>query len=244
MGDLVRLPWTTVATVHYLDDYRASQWLSAERLHAVRLAALRRLVWHCFLNVPFHAAAIARTLGARRIERIASPEELPVSRAAVRRADPAAFRSRGGEPTAAVGYTAGGRGVPQPVFATAEAMARRAAVRQRCEEWSGLRFDPGAPPFSWYTAAEVGVIAAPCAGARGVHLLADHLLVEIVDELGRAVPVGEIGGVLVTDLHNYAAPYLRHELGDRGRLLDRACPCGRALPLFELARRAWVEERR
>jgi phenylacetate-CoA ligase len=95
----------------------------------------------------------------------------------------------------------------------------------------------GVPLYSWYIAAEVGVIAAPCERAVGLHVQADHLLVEVVDEHGRPLPDGESGRILVTDLHNEAAPYLRHELGDIGRLLPDRCPCGRALPLLELVGR-------
>ena len=44
-----------------------------------------------------------------------------------------------------------------------------------------------------------------------------------------------IGRLLVTDLHEYAAPWLRQDLGHRGRLLSDPCLCGRSLPLLELS---------
>jgi phenylacetate-coenzyme A ligase PaaK-like adenylate-forming protein len=43
---------------------------------------------------------------------------------------------------------------------------------------------------------------------------------------------------LVTDLYNYAAPYLRHDLGNLGRLAPTACGCGRSLPLLDVVGRA------
>ena len=92
----------------------------------------------------------------------------------------------------------------------------------------------GAPLYSWYAAAETGVIASPCESTRGTHVHADHLLVEIVDVDDRPVAVGTTGRIVVTDLFNQAAPYLRHELGDVGRFLEERCACGRALPLIEL----------
>ena len=98
----------------------------------------------------------------------------------------------------------------------------------------------GARLTHFYAAAEVGVVAATCDRApspTAMHVNADHLLVEIVDGRGQPAPPGAEGRVLVTDLHNYAAPYLRYELGDVGRLLPHGCPCGRSLPLVEVTGR-------
>jgi phenylacetate-CoA ligase len=37
----------------------------------------------------------------------------------------------------------------------------------------------------------------------------------------------------VTDLHNFAMPFLRYRNGDLAIASDRVCPCGRGLPLIE-----------
>ncbi len=64
------------------------------------------------------------------------------------------------------------------------------------------------------------------------HVNAEHVLVEIVDEQGRAVLPGEIGKVLVTTLENRLAPLVRYEIGDYAVAGDGNCPCGRTLPLI------------
>jgi len=69
------------------------------------------------------------------------------------------------------------------------------------------------------TAPEVGLVAATCDAGR-LHIPADHLIVEILDD-----------DVLVTDLGNHAAPYLRHRLPLRGQL--GRCSCGLAFPTLE-----------
>jgi len=53
-----------------------------------------------------------------------------------------------------------------------------------------------------------------------------------VNDEGRPVPVGEEGRILVTNLHNYAMTFIRYETGDVGVISDKACPCGRGLPLL------------
>jgi phenylacetate-CoA ligase len=41
---------------------------------------------------------------------------------------------------------------------------------------------------------------------------------------------------VVTDLHNYATPFLRYRNGDLAVASDRQCACGRGLPLIEEVR--------
>ena len=65
-----------------------------------------------------------------------------------------------------------------------------------------------------------------------MHVTADNLYVEILVDGCPALP-GETGEVVVTDLHNYAMPFLRYRNGDLATASDRQCPCGRGLPLIE-----------
>src|SRR5207237_7443085 len=44
---------------------------------------------------------------------------------------------------------------------------------------------------------------------------------------------GEAGSIVITDLSNFGMPLIRYQVGDVGVLSDRACPCGRGLPLLE-----------
>lgn len=91
----------------------------------------------------------------------------------------------------------------------------------------------GSRPFNTYAATETGIIAADCGRHAGLHLMEDLVMVEIVDERGRAVPPGTTGArALVTNLANRTQPLIRLELGDLLTLSPDPCPCGRPFPLL------------
>jgi len=87
-----------------------------------------------------------------------------------------------------------------------------------------------APVFASYGSREFKLIAMEC-DRGGLHLSADNLYVEILRHGQPAAP-GELGQVIVTDLHNYGMPFIRYELGDLATTRADACPCGRGLPLL------------
>jgi phenylacetate-CoA ligase len=62
------------------------------------------------------------------------------------------------------------------------------------------------------------------------HVNAEHVIVEIVDEEGRAVAPGKLGRVIVTTLHNRVMPLIRYEIGDYAFAAENGCRCGRTLP--------------
>jgi len=62
------------------------------------------------------------------------------------------------------------------------------------------------------------------------HINAEHVIVEVVGDDGRASPPGTMGRVLVTTLENHLMPLVRYEIGDYAIATDRACACGRTLP--------------
>jgi phenylacetate-CoA ligase len=98
-----------------------------------------------------------------------------------------------------------------------------AALREECLATLGV------PLTDLYSAQEVGVIGLQCPGSGLLHAQAEHLLVEVLDAQGRPCREGEVGQVVVTDLHNFAMPLIRYALRDwaeRGPV----CPCGRGLP--------------
>jgi phenylacetate-CoA ligase len=66
-----------------------------------------------------------------------------------------------------------------------------------------------------------------------MHVLADAVVVELLDANGRQVPPGETGEIVVTDLYSHEAPFLRYATGDLAAWSLRPCPCGRVLPLLE-----------
>ena len=89
----------------------------------------------------------------------------------------------------------------------------------------------GAPVFETYGSREFMLMAAQCERRQGLHVTAEHLIVEVVDDDGQPVPDGTEGRVVVTDLFNYAMPFVRYANGDRAVAGGR-CECGRGLPLL------------
>ena len=89
----------------------------------------------------------------------------------------------------------------------------------------------GVPLVDMYSAEEVGYIALQCPRHEHYHVQAESLVVEILDERGQACPPGQVGRVVVTDLHNFAMPLIRYDIGDYAEL-GPACACGRGLPVL------------
>jgi phenylacetate-CoA ligase len=87
------------------------------------------------------------------------------------------------------------------------------------------------PVFDIYGSSETKEIAWECP-AGGMHLNADVVRVEIIDDDGRTAPEGAEGHIVATSLVNHAMPLLRYRLGDRGSLLPGRCACGLAFPLL------------
>ncbi|MBM3267813.1 MAG: phenylacetate--CoA ligase family protein [Candidatus Sericytochromatia bacterium] len=91
-----------------------------------------------------------------------------------------------------------------------------------------------------YGAVDTGLMGFQCPRCQGAehHLLDTHAILEIVDpETLAPVPVGEPGLILCTVLDRLLMPVLRYSIGDMGRWLDGACPCGLPERRFELLRR-------
>jgi phenylacetate-CoA ligase len=107
------------------------------------------------------------------------------------------------------------------------------ALRARCRErW-------GVPIIDVYSAQEVGVIATECPETGLYHVQQESLLVEVLDDAGRPCEPGQVGRVVVTDLHNFAMPLVRYVIGDRAEV-GPACSCGRGLATLS---RIWGRER-
>jgi phenylacetate-CoA ligase len=90
----------------------------------------------------------------------------------------------------------------------------------------------GCETYSHYCSFELHPIAVECPTHSGHHISAENVIVEIVNDEGEIVPAGEEGRILLTNLHNYAMPFIRYDIGDRGVLATQDCPCGRGLPLL------------
>jgi phenylacetate-CoA ligase len=90
----------------------------------------------------------------------------------------------------------------------------------------------GCDTYSFYGAREAHLIAFECFEHSGHHMAAENVIVEIADAQGSPVPVGVEGRILITNLQNYAMPFIRYDIGDIGTASDEICPCGRGLPLL------------
>ena len=82
----------------------------------------------------------------------------------------------------------------------------------------------GCPAFETYGSREFMLMASECPAHQGLHVSAENLILEV------DAPRGQVGELLVTDLHNYAQPFIRYRGGDLASWLPGPCPCGRSLP--------------
>src|SRR5580698_8888194 len=89
----------------------------------------------------------------------------------------------------------------------------------------------GCPVANGYGGRDSGFIAHECPQG-GMHLMADAVVTQIVDEAGQPVAPGELGEIVVTDLYSQEFPFLRYRTGDAGALATHSCSCGRPLPLL------------
>jgi phenylacetate-CoA ligase len=89
------------------------------------------------------------------------------------------------------------------------------------------------PVTNRYGCEEVGLIASECEIHRGMHVNAEHVVVEFVRDDNSWAEPGEEGRIVVTDLVNHGMPLIRYVVGDLGVPSGRTCACARGLPLME-----------
>lgn len=82
-----------------------------------------------------------------------------------------------------------------------------------------------------YGGRDAGFIAHECPSG-GMHLMAEDILVELIDLQGRPVPVGQPGEIVVTHMGTRDFPFVRYRTGDVAVMDDRPCACGRGLPML------------
>ncbi|MBN1856333.1 MAG: phenylacetate--CoA ligase family protein [Dehalococcoidia bacterium] len=88
----------------------------------------------------------------------------------------------------------------------------------------------GTEPFSKYSSFENYDIAMECDAHAGMHVAAEDLVVEVVDDEGKPLEPGRLGRVLVTNLHEYGFPLIRYDTADESSFVMGVCACGRSLP--------------
>jgi phenylacetate-CoA ligase len=89
----------------------------------------------------------------------------------------------------------------------------------------------GVPLKEAYSCDEAGYLAMQCPDNEVLHVQAENVLLEVVDDAGRPCEAGEVGRVIVTSLHNFATPVIRYDLGELGSF-GAPCACGRGLPVI------------
>lgn len=85
--------------------------------------------------------------------------------------------------------------------------------------------------FNSYGCREVMLIASECEKHSGMHINIDHLVAESVNNKGDVVK-NVTGELSITDLHNYAMPFIRYKNEDLVSINETQCSCGRGLPIM------------
>ena len=88
------------------------------------------------------------------------------------------------------------------------------------------------PVRNLYSSREGGYMASSCPSGAGLHVHAENILVEVLDEDDRPCLPGQTGRLVLTSLHSYLIPFVRYDILDEVTLGTEPCPCGRGLPLW------------
>jgi phenylacetate-coenzyme A ligase PaaK-like adenylate-forming protein len=121
-----------------------------------------------------------------------------------------------------------GRLAIHPLSITSGSEGLEPAVRRSIAEAFGC------PVRDLYGASEFPAIAFECLHER-LHVNADWVILEPVDDQYRSVPAGVPSRTaLVTNLANRVAPILRYDLGDSITLGTEPCSCGSRLPTIRV----------
>ncbi|AKX93266.1 phenylacetate-coenzyme A ligase [Moorella thermoacetica] len=74
-------------------------------------------------------------------------------------------------------------------------------------------------------------VGIECQEKNGLHIFADHFLIEIIDPVtGKQLPPGQRGELVITSLTKEALPVIRYRTRDITSLIPGPCPCGRTHP--------------
>jgi phenylacetate-CoA ligase len=115
---------------------------------------------------------------------------------------------------------------PRAVFTSSEVLTQE--TRRRIVQAWGERL------FNQYAATECGSLAAECDHHRGMHLMEDLVIFEVVDQDNRPVPPGVYGDkLLISVLESRTQPLIRYELSDSVRLSPDPCPSGHPFRLVD-----------
>lgn len=100
------------------------------------------------------------------------------------------------------------------------------SLREACRETLGVAIE------DVYSSQELGYIALQCPVSGQFHVMAESVLVEVLDAAGNPCAPGETGRLVISSLHNFAMPLIRYELRDHATV-GEPCACGRTLPTLK-----------
>lgn len=120
-------------------------------------------------------------------------------------------------------FAGAGRRVPglRAVLSVGESVSPE--LRAACREVLGV------PIEDVYSSQELGYIALQCPVSGQYHVMAESLLVEVLDDAGLPCAPGATGRLVISSLHNMAMPLIRYAVGDMATV-GEPCACGRKLP--------------
>jgi phenylacetate-CoA ligase len=87
--------------------------------------------------------------------------------------------------------------------------------------------------FDYYALAERVVFSSECERHEGHHLAMEYGVAEVADRQGYPVPLGAVGKLIGTSLHNMAMPLIRYVTNDMTSLREKRCSCGRGLKIMD-----------
>ncbi len=96
------------------------------------------------------------------------------------------------------------------------------------EAWNAKCFDHAG-------ASEVGAHSFECqAQPNGTHIIESEFIAEVIDPAtGQAVPEGEAGELVITNLGRIGYPIIRYRTGDLVKMNRKPCDCGRTFGRFD-----------
>jgi len=86
----------------------------------------------------------------------------------------------------------------------------------------------GVPNYASYGFHEVQWVATECPARKGLHIMEDAFIVQVVDtETGEPLPDGQLGSLVVTELYKTGSPQFRYNIMDLSYLHPpERCECG------------------
>lgn len=83
-----------------------------------------------------------------------------------------------------------------------------------------------------YACSEIHWVASSVPDSENLLLDFDYRHVDIVNENGDSLGLNKTGDILITDLHNYAFPLIKYQVGDRSKFVNETSSIAPAFPMM------------